>query len=71
MINYRKERRASEMGEMDDFTVGTNPYRLAWHITPEGRSRNLHKNEVRWHYRVIKVGVGIFFTSLAILYLFL
>lgn len=55
----------------DDVVASTNPRILAWHITPEGRSRNLHKNEARYQYLLIKVAVGIFFTSLAILYLFL
>ncbi len=71
MINYRKERRARKMGEMDDFTIGTNPYRLAGSITPEGRSRKLRSKEARRCHLAMKVGVGIFFTSLAILYLFL
>lgn len=40
----------------EDKIQNTNPYMLAWHITPQGRSQKIHNSEEKnLHYFLWKV----------------
>lgn len=60
--------REKEMTE--DKIQNTNPYILAWHITPQGRRQNINASDDKY-YGAIAIGVVLFFASLVILYHFL
>lgn len=54
----------------EDKIQNTNPYILAWHITPQGRRQNINASDDKY-YGAIAIGVVLFFASLVILYHFL